>query len=43
MFDYKAFKGCNELTYLYVTYTNKYEKIYMKIIKCTEKDLIVKK
>lgn len=43
MFDYRTFKGCNELTYMMVTSTNRYEDIYLKTIKCTEKDLIVKK
>lgn len=43
MFDYHAFSGCKELTYMFITYTNKFEEIYMKTIKSTEKDLFVKK
>jgi len=43
MFDYRTFIGCNELTYMFVTYTNKFEEIYMNTIKSTERELIVKK
>ena len=43
MFDYLTFNACKELTYMFITYTNRFEEIYMKTIKSTEKDLIVKK
>ena len=43
MFNYRTFKGCNELIYMMVTTTNRYEDIYMKTIKTTEKDLLVNK
>ncbi len=43
MFDYHTFNGCNALTYMFVTYTNMLEEIYMKTIKFTEKDINVKR